>query len=251
MVLAMVTGLACGGGVKPPQPSDPDEAIRRLDTPGKIRVAQSYYQNGRAARAIEIMEDAIEADPASAAARNYMGQLLLLMGRYEEAEAALRGALEQDPYMTDAHNNLGAVYAGLDDYNRAEKEFLTVLEDRTYPTPEKAYLNLGLLYESQGRREEAIRMLRRAVEVNTDFHTGHYELAGILEKEGKLREAAELYEVAAPAYRQSAVYHLRLGLTYFRLDDPVRAREHFSRVRELSPGSEAAAQAAEYLALLD
>lgn len=248
---ALTATVGCGGSTKAPKPSDPNESIERLDTPGKIRVAQSYFQNGRAAQALDIMNAAIAADPQNAGARNYLGQLLLLMGRAADAEPVLVEALRLDPYLTDAHNNLGAVFAELGDPARAEKEFRLALADRTYPTPERAYLNLGRLYESQGRRDEAIAMLRRSVEANTSFHAGHYELAGLLEQEGKLREAAELYEVAAPSYRASASYHLRLGITYFRLDDPIRARQHFNEVREIAPGSEAAAKAAEYLALME
>ena len=172
------------------------------------------------------------------------------MGRYPDAERSLRAALEIDPYMTDAHNNLGVVYDKMGDKVRAEESFQAALADHNYPTPEKVHLNLGLLYESQGRREEAITELRRSVAIDTLFYQGHYELAGLLEKEGKLTEAAELYEVAAPFYRTSAEYHLRLGLTYFRLENRIRAREHFNRVREISPGSETAAQAAEYLAMM-
>ncbi len=248
--IVMVFLVGCGGGSKKPASSDPQDAIDRLDTPGKIRVAQSFYQNGRAQEAVEVLEKAIEDDPGSAAVRNYQGQLLLLIGRYPEAEAALRAALEIDPYMTDAHNNLGVVYDRMGDKVRAEESFRTALADHTYPTPEKVHLNLGLLYESQGRRDDAIAELRRSVAINTTFYQGHYELAGLLEKEGKLIEAAELYEVAAPLYRTSAEYHFRLGLTYFRLEDRIRAREHFNRVRELSPGSETAAQAAEYLGMM-
>ena len=248
--VAMVFLIGCGGGAKKPQESDPQEAIDRLDTPGKIRVAQSFYQNGRAQEAVEVLERAIRDDPKNAAARNYQGQLLLLIGRYPEAEVALRAALEIDPYMTDAHNNLGVVYDRMGDKVRAEQSFRTALADRNYPTPEKVRLNLGMLYESQGRREEAITELRRSVEIDPTFYQGHYELAGLLEKEGKLTEAAELYEVAAPSYRTSSEYHFRLGLTYFRLEDWIRAREHFNRVREISPGSETAAQAAEYLGMM-
>lgn len=252
VLLAAVLAVGCGGTRHTPDGgTDPAEAIERLDTPGKIRVAQSYYQNGRAAQALTIMQEAIASDPGSAAARNYTGQLLLLMDRLPEAEEMLRSALVADPYMTDVHNNLGAVYDRMGDPNRAEQEFLAVLEDPTYPTPERAYLNLGKLYESQGRRQEAITMMRRSVEANTGFHQGHYELAGLLEKDGRLEEAAQLYEVAAPTFRGSATYHLRLGLTYFRLGRKVEARRQFEQVRELSPGSESAAKAAEYLELLD
>ena len=95
--------------------------------------------------------------------------------------------LDLDPYYSDAHNFLGAVYQEQDRLADAEREYRRALENPAYPTPEKVYLNLGLLYAEQGRHEEAIDTLRRAVEINTRYYQGHFELAALLDRAGQAR----------------------------------------------------------------
>lgn len=247
VVVGVALALSCGGSKK----KSNEEVINEMDTPTRVRLAQSYFDAGRSNEALEIMDEAIARDPDNAGARNFYGQLLLLTGRLEDAETALQAALEIDPYMTDAHNNLGAVYDRLGRQADAEREYRKALEDPTYPTPEKVYLNLGLLYDSQGRLDEAISMLRKGVGINPKYYQAQFELAGLLERSGELSEAIQLYEVASPGYRTYAPYHYRLGLAYFRAGDPIKARQHLNRVQELSPGSESAAQAAKILAMID
>lgn len=246
-VAAVVVLAGCGGaaaGAKTAKPAD------TLDTQGRIRMAGSLYQNGRPAEALETLEEAIRKDPDNAAARSFYGQLLLLSNRLTEAEQALQEALEADPHFTDAHNNLGAVYDRMDRADDAEREYRRALEDRTYPTPEKVHLNLGLLYDRQGRQDEAERELRRAVGINPKFYQGHFELATLLERNGELEEAVRLYEVAAPGYRATADYHYRIGATYMKLGDKIKAREHLARVQEISPGSETSEKAIELLGMI-
>jgi len=249
VAVMVVAELACAPAA-PSKDRMKESTLKGMDTSSRVRLAQSYYENGRPAEALSLTRETVELDPRNAGLRNFYGQLLFLTEDLPAAERELKEALAIDPSLTDAHNNLGAVYDRDGRKTEAEAEFRTVLADRTYPTPEKAHLNLGVLYDGQGRSQDAIAELRRAVEVNPRFYQGHYELAGMLERAGKLQEAAQLYEVAAPAYRNFAPYHYRLGLTYFKLDDRMRAREHLDRVIELSPGSESAAKASEILELL-
>jgi type IV pilus biogenesis/stability protein PilW len=247
MLVISAALVGCGGKKKSTQEPDPD----RLDAPGKIRLAQSYYRAGRANEAIGVLDEAIQEEPDNAGLRNFYGQVLLLTGRLDEARDAFRGALEVDPYLTDAHNNLGAVYDRLGMKREAEAEFRKALDDPSYPTPEKVYLNLGLLYRSEERIEEAVSMFRRAVEIDPEFYLGHYELASTLESTGRLEEAAREFEVAAPGYRNSGEYHYRLGFTYMRLGNNAKARYHLNRVIEVSPGSESAAKADDLLEMMN
>jgi len=119
-----------------------------------------------------------------------------------------------------------------------------------YPTPEKVHLNLGLLYLSQGRQDEAIAEFRRGVEINPKFWRGHYELASALDKAGRLDEAISEYEVAVPDYKGNAEYHYRLGLAYMKDQQAPKAREHLSRCQELAPGSENASKALDLLKMI-
>lgn len=249
LVAAGFAAMSCGGGTQKKTPTNDPTA--NLNTQGKVRLAQSYLEAGRAAEAVKVIEDAVADDPENPSLYNYFGQLGLLTGRLGKAEWALQEALRLDPHFTDAHNNLGAVYDRLGRKQDAEREFLACLKDPSYPTPEKVYLNLGILYRSEERLQEAITMFRKAVGIDPKYYQGHYELALTLEAVGRLEEAVREFEVAAPAYRNSGPYHYRLGFSYMRIGDEVKARENLQRVLEVSPGSESAAQADDLLKVLN
>jgi type IV pilus biogenesis/stability protein PilW len=243
-----LTGLLAGGCGGAPKPAtDP----LRNDTANQMRLAQSLWRAGRVSEALEALDAAIAADPDDARVYNFYGQICFRTGRHAEAEAKLRRALEIDPHLTDAHNNLGSLYTEMGEPAKAETEFRAALSDSAYPTPEKVYLNLGLLYVSQGRDEEAIAALRRSVELDPKYNQAHFELAQLLERTGGMVEAAREYEVAEPAFRNSGDYWYRRGMTYYRLGDTQKALDSLVRVRTVAPGSESAAQAEQLLELLD
>ncbi len=244
MVVAGLCTLAgCGGtGKEKPTPE--------ASTANRIRLAQAYLNAGRMSEALAEVQQAIDVQPANAGLRNFQGQVLFLSGRYPDAEAAYRKALEIDPYLTDAHNNLGALYDRMGRKDDAEREFRVALAEPTYPTPEKVRYNLALLYLSQGRDAEALTELRRAVEIAPRYYQAHFTLASLLDRTGKLEEAAREYEVAAPDVRSDGEYQYRLGFAYYRLGDRAKAEEHLRRAQEVSPGSESAAKADELLRMM-
>lgn len=216
----------------------------------QVQLAQSLMDAGRVGDSLAVMNETLRREPASAPLHAMMGKLTFQAGRYAEAEKSFRKALELDPYMTDAHNYLGATLTQLDRYTEAEAEYKTALEDAAYPTPELVYLNLGILYATQKRDDEAIAALRRAVEINPRFYKGHFELAAVLDRQGNVNEAAREYEVALPAYRTVGDFHYRLGFAYFRLGQMERARDSLNRAIEVAPGSPSAAQADELLRMI-
>ena len=244
-VLVGAFSSGCGAAKATPKAKDPAS-----ETANNIRLAESYFRAGKTNEALTVLEKAVAVQPNNAGLRNYYGQLCFLAGRNAEAEASFTKALELDPHLTDARNNLGALYDTTGRKNEAEEQFLKVLADSAYASPEKAHLNLGILYASSGRETEAIDQLRKAVEINPKFWRGHYELASVLDKAGKIEEAAREYEVAAPDYKGSGEYQYRIGLAYMKLDHPEKAREHFTLCQELSPGSESASKAFDLMKML-
>ena len=98
VLVCLMAMLAAGCGGKAPGKST-DEA---LDTPGKVRLAESYFGSGRPKESLDVIEEAIRDDPENAGLRNYQGLLFLRMGRLEPAEKAFHEALRIDEYMTDA-----------------------------------------------------------------------------------------------------------------------------------------------------
>ncbi|MCP3982429.1 MAG: tetratricopeptide repeat protein [bacterium] len=244
-LLLCLAPLACGGGKQ-----QPPQLPKDLTTQEKVRMAESMLRAGRMHEALEQLHEAVEEEPENARLHNHYGSICFRAGRYAEAAEAFEKALELDPYLTDARNYLGAVYNELGRPAEAETQWREALKDPAFPTPEKVFLNLGALYAQQGRDDEAIDTLRRAVEINPKYHHAHYELAKLLERVGKLDEAARLYEVASPDYRSDGQFHYRLGFTYFRLGEKAKAKESLYRVLAVSPGSPSAAQADELLKMI-
>jgi len=245
-LVAVVCGSLACGGTKPATTT-----AAAVDVATQARVAESLFNAGRVSEALAQMDRVIANDPDNSKLHHLQGTMLFRAGRYPEAERAFLRALELDPHYTDSQNFLGSVYSEMGRPDEAQRRYEIALKDPAYPTPEMVYLNLGLLYVRQGRDADAIAPLRRAVEINPRFHRAHYELAGVLERQGELAEAARLYEVAAPDYRSSAEFFYRLGLTYFRLGDRAHAQENLRRALDVAPGSESAARAGELLELLD
>jgi type IV pilus biogenesis/stability protein PilW len=242
-IVVVLLSIACAPPSKPkPNP--------QTELANKVRMAQGYFRAGRTTLALQAIEEAMELDPDNAGLHNFYGQILFVSGRNSEAESAYDKALNLDPYLTDAHNNLGALYAETGRPNEAETEYMEALKDSSYPTPQKVYLNLGSLYSSQGRDDEALPMLRRAVEIDPHYYRAHFELAGVLDRQGNLEEAARVYEVAKPEYRNSGEYHYRLGFVYFRLRNYPRATEELEAVLDIAPGSESAVRADELLKIM-
>jgi tetratricopeptide (TPR) repeat protein len=246
MCVALIALAAACGPKQTPTPEP-----RELTLTEKMRMADSMRQAGRMNDALEIIRDAIAERPDEPRLHSLYGQYLFLAGNFPEAESALLAALELDPYFTDARNWLGATYTEQKKWSQAEEQFLRALENRAYPTPEMIYLNLGLLYESQGRQREAIEALRNSVAIDPKFYRAHYQLALALESSGKLDEAAREYEVAEPAYEDVGEFHYRRGFVYFRLGRKDKARESLQRCLAVAPGSPSAAEADELLKVIE
>ncbi len=92
------------------------------------------------------------------------GMMFFKKGFYKEAITEFQRALAIDPNFLPAYNYLGKSYAILNDYARAEEAFMKVIQSA--PTIDEGYMNLGMLYELQGRIPQAIKYLQEALAIN-------------------------------------------------------------------------------------
>ncbi len=104
---------------------------------------------------------AVRAAPSEAVYRYNLGNLLARRQRYEEALLSLRRAIEIDPGYIHAYNELGSVYLALARPAEARRAFEAGL--RCDPTLGFLHKNLGRAALAEGRVEEAIADLKRAL----------------------------------------------------------------------------------------
>lgn len=129
--------------------------------------AQALYRSGREARAIDVLEMALDSFPRDAEVLNHLGYLLALSGQdLDEAKRLVRRALELQPDNGAYLDSLGWAHFKSGDLSQAEK-YLSAAVDRLPRNPE-VQDHLGDLHAARGRLKEAIEAWSRAMELGGD-----------------------------------------------------------------------------------
>ncbi len=163
------------------------------------------------------------------------GQVHVWLREYARAVEDFGTAIEYRPGFAEYLSWRALARVELGDLDAAEQDWKEALRDATYMTPEKIYLNLGLLEKRRGRESEGVIYLEKAVTVNPAYSRGHYELGKAHDEAGELSKAIIAYEAALGGLRDSADLNLRLGIVLGKAGEGQRAKEYLRRVIELAP----------------
>ena len=120
--------------------------------------AEDYYQQ------------ALAINDQSADVYNSLGVCLLTQQKYGEAIRYIEKAVELSPAEAKYHNNLGLAYGAAENYAKAYEHFCMAVP------PADACYNMYGVFAHQGKEEEAIRALQRALTLNP----GHKEASRML-----------------------------------------------------------------------
>ncbi|MEO8133952.1 MAG: tetratricopeptide repeat protein [Betaproteobacteria bacterium] len=158
-----------------------------------------------------------------------LGFTMAQLGNSQEALADYQKALELDPNCASAHFNLAVTSVRAGDFAEAEAHYRQALRGR--PTAE-THNGLGYVLAQQGREDDAIAEFRKAIEVDAKFTPAYNNLAGALEEQGKLAEAADYYRRSLAEKPSAAVYNA-LGTVLRQLGKTDDAAEQFSKATAL------------------
>ena len=110
---------------------------------------------------------AIEIDPQNAEAQFDLGKLYTRSKDYPKAIKAYQSAADLDYRSVDTFFNLGFIYAAKKDYMNAEKMFFLVADSRT-DYLDKALFNLAVVQQKQGKTNQCIKNLEKALNINPE-----------------------------------------------------------------------------------
>jgi serine/threonine protein kinase/cytochrome c-type biogenesis protein CcmH/NrfG len=119
--------------------------------------------NPRQAEAL--LSKAAAVDPQNAKAFFYLGKLYTSEQKIPKAIKAYGKATALDPRSPDAFFNLGFIYYSSRDYPEAEEMFQKAIALKP-PYLDEVYVNLAVVQNLQGKKEESIRNLEQALKVN-------------------------------------------------------------------------------------
>jgi len=124
-------------------------------------LGDAYTQTKNLAKAEAAYRKAVELEPSENSHQRGLGQTLIAEQKYSEALSVYQKLSELMPDDADVYLRLAQVYRELHQMDKAEE---TLVKARQYsPGSLDVMYNEAMLYEAQGRYEDAIRVLSEAV----------------------------------------------------------------------------------------
>jgi tetratricopeptide (TPR) repeat protein len=154
-------------------------------------IAVCYLRLGDREAAQREAEATLVVDPRFTDARVLKAGVLAARGAYDPAISELRQAVTTDPAKPAIRLDLARVLAEAGRAPEARAEYNAILNIQADYAP--ALTGLGALEASGGDLEAAARHLRRALEIQPDQDEARFDLAQLLDRQGRRDEAVAEY----------------------------------------------------------
>ncbi|MGB2671200.1 MAG: tetratricopeptide repeat protein, partial [Candidatus Acidiferrum sp.] len=167
-------------------------------------LGDAYTQTHDLEKAEGAYRKASELDPSESSHLRGLGQTLLAEEKYSDALTVYQKLADLMPDDADVYLRLGQIYRELNQLDLAEQ---SLLKARQYEpgSPEVMY-NEAMLYEAQGRYEDAIRVLSDAVaglkSGTTVLPSRRRSLAILYQQLGQLYRDTENFQAAINTYKE-------------------------------------------------
>ena len=200
------------------------DARRRAEV--HTALAGEYYSRGNYPVALAEARLAIKDDPTYYAAHSMQGLVFMELREDANARESFDRALALSPNNAEVLNNFGWFLCLRNDSARGLPMMQRAATDTQNPTPEKAWLSMGLCLRRTGRPAEAEEALRRAVLIRPDMIGALYNLAVITFERGATKEA-ENYLARYTRLAASNLEALVLGVRIARANNDKASEDSY------------------------
>jgi tetratricopeptide (TPR) repeat protein len=221
-----------------PLPADSIAQIKErfLDAYSFLRAGMANERTGNYAGAVRAYNRGLAVEPENVELLNSLGFALFQQGKSEEAIVALEKALEVDPAHWKAHNNLALASIDIGELELAEAHYRESLAIEPQPA---IYNDLGFVLERQGMIEEATDAYRKALELDPESASAHYNLGAALARTGQFAEAESHLRMALETNPNTQTYS-GLGFVLWQQDRDDEAIASLRTAIEMDPKNAAA-----------
>ncbi len=203
------------------------KAIEKNPQLGLAYVARGevYKKKGDYEQAAKDFEHATKIEPFNFNANYQFGLMCQYLKRFADSVKAYQKAVEIRPLDPDANMNLAMVYVQLGEPLRGLSYAQRAVNGN--PDSPNTRANLGILYARLNQTDMAIDELKKAIEYNSKQPEVYLNLAQEYFKQQKYEQARNVLNTAKDL-APSPVVSERLGVTYYKLHQPDKAREAFN-----------------------
>ena len=163
--------------------------------------------------------------PLSDIVLNLKGTIFFKKKEYEIAQNNFSEALKINPNFTSAKLNLGIVYQSLGKNEEALKCFKDITKiNKTLPA---VYNNIGFILYTQNKYSEAIIELNKAIELKKDYAEAFLNLGMVYLNLKKYEEAIKFFNQSLVHDKKLTSVYYYLGECYKNIDDIDKALSYY------------------------
>lgn len=193
----------------------------------------SLIQSERNQEAIPIFNKLAEISQKNADVLNYAAQGFMFLGDYERAVREFRTLSALAPQTPKVNYFIGQSLIRMNRYDEAEKAFQKELEINPSDESSKYHLALTLI-ERKIKTDEAVKILNEAIALNPNYADAQYQLGKIFIEQGDIEKAILQLEAAASSDDKKDYIHYQLSIAYrkaSRKDDADRELKLYQKLK--------------------
>jgi tetratricopeptide (TPR) repeat protein len=200
-----------------------------------LAAARTYLGNimlrqNRLDAAIQEYAEAVHIDPNFAEGYFNLGLGLYKQGQREAAVTAYRQALVVNPTMAAAHYNMGLALYEMGQVGDAIASYQKGINLDSSNT--NAFYNLGIALQKQGQTQEAMNAYREALQINPSNVAAYNNLAGLMVSQGQTTNAIAIYQEAIRKVPNNPDAYYNLGMTWYNQSEYKKASSAFKRAQK-------------------
>lgn len=179
----------------------------------------------------------IQLDPSNASAYNNLGSNLIFQKRNSEADVYYRKATKLNSAFPEAYIGLGRNLIYLKHYPEADAAFRKAIELK--PSESTFYLALGLNLEDNLKKfDEAITAYQKAIELDPSTLYAYTNLGHLLWVLGRIEEALPVLKKATERDSNNFVPLIEIASIYKSIGNDTETKEYAEKSRTLIPNDE-------------
>ena len=205
----------------------------------------AYLQAGDNQQAEQALKKAVAYKPSTVKAWDILGNFFAASNRSDEAVDAFLQVLKYEPKNKEALFALAEIYTEQKQYEKAKNLYKDILD--IYPSYALAWQKLGVVQGAMNDIKHAEDSLRQAVFLDSKSMSSRRELAALLFRAGKHKQASEIYASLVDDYPANAMLRLEYARVLQAVGNITESEMELQKGLRLEPSNQAIQKALDSL----
>jgi tetratricopeptide (TPR) repeat protein len=203
------------------------EVLSRLGSAGSelySQLAEQLYTRQQSGSALEVFLLALEADRRTERAYAGIGRICSEIDSVPEARTFLEKGLELHPQSASLHFNLGLVFQSLGQPNEAVRHLQQAMELRGAQTAPLDWIQLGTAQQAGGNSKDAESSFLKGLSLDPNLAQGHFEMGKLYFQQAAYDRAEQSLEKAIQLDSRLLGAYYQYGLVCMRNGKPEKGK---------------------------